>query len=122
MGVKAVSWAPGNMPSNLFKKENSSTDSSATQKSCMRLVSGGDEQKAKIWRYNDTEEKWEIEEELEAHTDWIRDVAWAPNIGLPEEQIATCSTDHRVIIWSRNYVEPTTQTINESSDPIDQIN
>ena len=28
---------------------------------------------------------------LEGHTDWVRDVAWAPNIGLPRSYIATAS-------------------------------
>lgn len=32
----------------------------------------------------------EIETTLNAHSDWVRDVAWAPNIGLPGEYIATC--------------------------------
>merc|ERR1711881_41952 len=98
MGVKAVSWAPGNMPSSLFQKDTSQ----GSQRSCMRLVSGGDESKVRIWRYDDRIESWIPEDVLEGHKDWIRDVAWAPNIGLPEEQIASCSTDKRVIIWSRS--------------------
>ena len=28
---------------------------------------------------------------LEGHADWVRDVAWAPNIGLPRSYIATAS-------------------------------
>ena len=28
---------------------------------------------------------------LEGHTDWVRDVSWAPNIGLPRSYIATAS-------------------------------
>lgn len=35
--------------------------------------------------------EWEEEEKLEAHSDWVRDVAWAPNIGLPISKIASCS-------------------------------
>ena len=31
------------------------------------------------------------EETLEGHTDWVRDVAWAPNIGLPRSYIASAS-------------------------------
>jgi len=31
------------------------------------------------------------EEKLEAHSDWVRDVAWAPNVGIPVSTIATCS-------------------------------
>lgn len=28
---------------------------------------------------------------LEGHTDWVRDVAWSPNVGLPYSTIASCS-------------------------------
>lgn len=28
---------------------------------------------------------------MDGHTDWVRDVAWAPNIGLPRSYIATAS-------------------------------
>lgn len=98
LGVKAVSFAPGNSPSSLFQKDK---DSETTK--MLRLVSGGDEVDVRIWSWDmKAENKWEQEDVLKFHTDWIRDVAWAPNIGLPEEQIATCSTDRSVIIWSRS--------------------
>jgi len=102
MGVKAVSWAPGNMPASLFAKNTSDASTSKSTKSPMRLVSGGDEKTIKIWKFDEQSGVWEKEEELNGHQDWVRDVAWAPNIGLPEEQIASCSTDKQVIVWSRN--------------------
>ena len=34
------------------------------------------------------------------HGDWVRDVAWAPNIGLPFDTIASCSQDGRVVIFN----------------------
>lgn len=34
---------------------------------------------------------WVEEEKLEGHSDWVRDVAWAPSIGLPRNIIASCS-------------------------------
>lgn len=40
--------------------------------------------------YRDLNGSPEIETTLNAHSDWVRDVAWAPNIGLPGEYIATC--------------------------------
>lgn len=97
---KAVSFAPGNTPSSLFTEGSSDQTAGA-----LRLVSGGDENEAKIWRFDRYSDTWIEEDNLEAHEDWIKDVAWAPNIGLPEEQIATCSTDHKVIIWSRNHLD-----------------
>ena len=32
-----------------------------------------------------------FEDSLEAHTDWVRDVAWCPSVGLPLTRIASCS-------------------------------
>lgn len=32
---------------------------------------------------------------LNGHTDWVRDVAWAPNIGMPGNYIASCSQVRR---------------------------
>jgi len=86
IGVNAVSWAPafapslGSIPSNPVK----------------RLVSGGCDHLVKIWKFEDT---WKEEYVLEQHSDWVRDVAWAPNIGLPVSTIASCSQDGTVLIW-----------------------
>lgn len=35
--------------------------------------------------------QWTEERRLEGHKDWVRDVAWAPSIGLPHSTIASCS-------------------------------
>lgn len=35
--------------------------------------------------------EWVLEEKLEGHGDWVRDVAWCPGIGLPISRIASCS-------------------------------
>jgi len=34
------------------------------------------------------------------HTDWVRDVAWAPNLGLPMNTIASAGQDGKVIVWA----------------------
>ena len=34
--------------------------------------------------------------------DWVRDVAWAPSIGLPYSTIASCSQDGTVAIWTQD--------------------
>ena len=74
MGVKSVSWAPGNMPSSLFQKNADGK----VEKSPMRLVSGGDEQTIKIWKYNQDGEVWEKEDDLIGHDDWVR--RWFSNL------------------------------------------
>jgi len=87
IGVNAVSW------------------SSATS-SIKRLVSGGCDNSVKIWRFSETESQWKLEQKLEAHSDWVRDVAWAPNIGLPSTTIASCSQDGSVIVWVQEEPDP----------------
>jgi protein transport protein SEC13 len=58
-----------------------------------------------------------LEKDLK-HNDWVRDVAWAPNIGIPYDMIATCSQDGRVFIWKKAESE---QTWKETSIPLFDI-
>jgi hypothetical protein len=37
---------------------------------------------------------WQKEAALSQHTDWVRDVAWAPTTGVPCNTLATCSEVH----------------------------
>lgn len=41
--------------------------------------------------FREDDGQWKEEQKLEAHSDWVRDVAWAPSIGLPTSTIASCS-------------------------------
>ena len=56
-----------------------------------RFASAGCDNLIKIWVFNEQGGTWVEEETLEGHTDWVRDVAWAPNIGLPRSYIASAS-------------------------------
>jgi len=69
-----------------------------------RFVTGGCDNRVKIWREMDGQ--W-IEQKVfvngdNAHGDWVRDVAWAPSLGLPHNTIASCSEDKTVIIWTED--------------------
>lgn len=44
-------------------------------------------------------------ETLQGHTDWVRDVAFAPNVGLPRSYLATCSQDRTVLVWTQDGLE-----------------
>ena len=49
--------------------------------------------------YSDDKGVWEMEAQLEGHTNWVRDVAWAPDTGFTTSTIASCCHDGKVIIW-----------------------
>lgn len=45
-----------------------------------------------VWFFNDVSRRWEQEPHpLSGHTDWVRDVGWAPSLGLPVNTIASVS-------------------------------
>lgn len=94
IGCNAVSWGPAVSPNSLL--EQNSNQKSAVK----RFVSGGCDNLIKIWKEEDGQ--WIEEQKLEEHSDWVRDVAWAPSIGLPKSIIASCSQDCRVIIWTND--------------------
>ncbi|EMP35578.1 Protein SEC13 like protein [Chelonia mydas] len=88
IGCNAVSWAPAVVPGSLI-------DQPSGQKPnyIKRFASGGCDNLIKIWKEEDGQ--WKEEQKLEAHSDWVRDVAWAPSIGLPTSTIASCSQQRK---------------------------
>ena len=43
-----------------------------------------------VWSYNDQAQRWDQEPALTGgHSDWVRDVAWAPSLGMPFHTIAS---------------------------------
>jgi len=96
IGVNAVSWSPAVSPGSLI----TSTQAPVPTK---RLVSGGCDNLVKIWRFYEGEHIWRVEQTLEHHTDWVRDVSWASNIGLPFSSLASCSQDGTVVIWTQEW-------------------
>lgn len=106
IGCNALSWAPSAVPGTLV--QTSGGQQSQPQQQMKRLVTGGSDNLVKIWRC-DPDGKWQTaapEAVLEGHSDWVRDVAWAPNLGLPISYIASCSQDRTVLIWSLDSQQP----------------
>eukprot|EP00899_Mesostigma_viride_P021187 jgi/Mesvir1/2906/Mv13977-RA.1 len=96
IGCTSVSWAPAAAPASLVNGGPVGTP-------VKRLASAGCDNKIKVWRCRDgaSGDSWVEEFSLEGHTDWARDVAWAPNLGLPTSTIASCGQDGRVFIWTQ---------------------
>jgi len=97
MGTNSVSWAPFSAVGSRLENGNS----------VRRLVTGSCDNTVRIWRQ--TESLW-VEEPKNVssnspHTDWVRDVAWAPNNGMPFNIIASASEDKTVCIWKQSETE-----------------
>jgi protein transport protein SEC13 len=69
-----------------------------------RFASAGCDNIVKIWGFSEETQAWVEEGVLEGHTDWVRDVAWAPNIGLPRSYIATASQVRSSPLFFRSVV------------------
>ncbi len=91
--MNAVSWCPALAPASLINPQGALNNLNPR-----KLVSGGCDHLIKVW----TEDNgvWKEEHVLQGHSDWIRDVSWAPAVGLPYFYIASCSQDKTVMIWT----------------------
>ncbi|KAI9115804.1 hypothetical protein K1719_013473 [Acacia pycnantha] len=91
VGVTSISWAPLTTPGAVV-----GTD---LLDPVQKLCSGGYDNTVKVWKLDNG--VWKMDcSPLQMHTDFVRDVAWAPNLGLPKSTIASASQDGKVIIWT----------------------
>ncbi|KAL7748853.1 GTPase-activating protein S13 [Sorochytrium milnesiophthora] len=97
IGVNAVSWAPSPTLSTMLQQSNAAANATAAPP--RMFVSGGCDNLVKIWQWDETSGQYKCSEVLEGHQDWVRDVAWAPGVGLSCQYIASCSQDKTVLIW-----------------------
>jgi len=117
IGCNAVSWSPAILPGSLItpQQTQNAQGQPIPSPSVKRFASAGCDNLVKIWGYREDTQSWVEEEVLEGHTDWVRDVAWAPNIGLPRSYIATASQDKTVLIWTKD--SPTSSWAKTALDP-----
>ncbi|QDS74318.1 hypothetical protein FKW77_004089 [Venturia effusa] len=101
MGVNSVSWAPS--------VSAGAVTSAAPQQNTAplrRIVTGGSDCLVKIWDFSTETGSWNCVSELTGHSDWVRDVSWAPTI-LTKSYIASASQDKTVKIWTTASKDPT---------------
>ncbi|KAL8736209.1 MAG: hypothetical protein Q9166_000364 [cf. Caloplaca sp. 2 TL-2023] len=98
MGVNAVSWAPAMVPGSLV---SSKPDLGAQR----RFATGGSDCLVKIWDWNREDNTYTPTLSLTGHSDWVRDVAWAPTV-LQKSYIASASQDKTVRIWTSDPAHP----------------
>lgn len=89
VGVNSISWAPACHPSSLVQPQR--TSPSAPAQHVKKFATGGCDSVVKIWNWKEETKEWVEEETLDGHSDWVRDVAWAPNVGLPRTYLASAS-------------------------------
>jgi len=95
VGVTAVSWAPAAAPGSLVGE---------IAPPVQKLASAGCDNTIKVWKYTGGNWRLDCFPPLSKHTDWVRDVAWAPNLGLLKSTIASASQDGTVVIWTQVWI------------------
>ncbi|KAH9974141.1 WD40 repeat-like protein [Lactifluus volemus] len=111
IGCNAVSWAPAARAGSLLAPSTGGARAAPVK----RFASAGCDNIVKIWSFSEETQTWVEEDVLEGHTDWVRDVAWAPNIGLPRSYIATASQDKTVLVWTKD--TPAASWVRAALDP-----
>ncbi|KAF2094572.1 Sec13 protein-like protein, partial [Rhizodiscina lignyota] len=94
-GVNAVSWAPAIAPGAVTSAGGQAGGV------VRRFVTGGSDCAVKIWEWNPESNTYNCITTLPGHSDWVRDVAWAPTM-LSKSYIASASQDKSVKIWTSN--------------------
>jgi len=110
IGCNAVSWCASPASDYLAAMASGQQPKPLTSK---RLVSGGCDNLAKVWVFDEGESAWKLEASLEGHSDWVRDVAWAPSGNI----IASGSQDKQVFIWKNTSGATWTKTPLSESFP-----
>jgi protein transport protein SEC13 len=84
-GVSSLSWAPS---ANTISTE--STLEISNNPSQLKFVSGGLDNLIRVWQTNDNQIKsFHVAATLDGHEDFIRDVAWRPNLNTNLDTIAS---------------------------------
>eukprot|EP00048_Salpingoeca_helianthica_P015593 m.227563 g.227563 ORF g.227563 m.227563 type:complete len:307 (-) comp17248_c0_seq1:23-943(-) len=81
------------------------------------LATGGCDNTINVFRFEHN--NWTSQpEKLTGHTDWVRDVAWAPSLGLAPPTLASCSQDGHVFIWTNIGGKWTSVSIHDFHVPV----
>lgn len=130
LGVNAVSFAPYSAymeSENAAEKlaDNVDAPTANSSNSTMHLVTGGCDNRIRFWNKSSVGNKWELDSSpissAISHSDWVRDVSWAPSIVPGTNLVASCSEDRTVIIWTQvggagNSWEP--KLLHKFEDPV----
>ena len=92
LGCNSVSWAPVQV-----------SDEGAAAGPKKRLVTGSCDKSVKVFEHDAATGEWQPAPQQPdmAHTDWVRDVAWAPS-PLPGNLIASCGEDAKCYVYAQD--------------------
>ncbi|ONK79168.1 uncharacterized protein A4U43_C01F3620 [Asparagus officinalis] len=93
--VNSIAWAPHELGLCL-----ACGSSDGQFNTVQKIVYGGCDNTVKVWKLDNGGWRLEWFPALHMHSDWVRDVAWARNLGLPKSTIASASQDGTVVIWT----------------------
>lgn len=88
VGVTSVSWAPAVAPGSF------------SGNFVHKIASGGFDSSVRIWEMINGVWQPEAASISQVHKDWVRDVAWAPGLGL-KSTVVSCSQDGTVVVWTK---------------------
>lgn len=123
LGVNAVSWAPHGAYFDGSAEEPASSSEPEGSVERPRLVTAGCDNRIRFWTRQESgqwqEDTAPISKEL-VHTDWVRDVAWGPNLVPNVNLVASCSEDRNVIVWKQDgeYAEWKPTLLNTFESPV----
>ncbi|ETO32469.1 protein transporter [Reticulomyxa filosa] len=100
-GVNGVSWCPSSGSAVLGAPSKTNPNVGSVTK---KFASCGCDNIIKIWEWNVEHSCWTSTAKLSQHTDWVRDVAWAPIPGAHSHGIvASCSEVCWTIVLFKTY-------------------
>ncbi|ORY75637.1 vesicle budding-like protein [Leucosporidium creatinivorum] len=106
LGVTSVTWAPavgvGSLTSLEGQQQQEGQQGLAQVK---RFATGGCDGYVRLWGWKEDTKTWSpdpVQPVLEGHADWVRDVAWAPSVGVGRSYLASAGQDKTVYIWTQD--------------------
>ncbi|TNY21848.1 protein transporter SEC13 [Rhodotorula diobovata] len=117
LGVTSVSWAPAvgigalthagaasGAGAGAAAAAAAAAEGHEALQQVKRFATGGCDGLVKVWAWNDQTKEWapdSTEHVLSGHADWVRDVAWAPSVGVGKAYLASAGQDKVVCVWTQ---------------------